>query len=128
MTDTESEVKILIIDDDVFQLEWISDVLSDQNFVIFTADNVKTAEDICNKEKLNMVITDVIMPDKDGIEMIMWLKENDQTIPILAISGGGKIDGASYLQSAKLLGADAIMIKPLVADKIVSTVLEMLKQ
>ena len=127
MTITESKLKILIIDDDAFQLEWISDVLSDQNYIVFTADNAKNAEGICNKEKLNLVITDVVMPDKDGIEMIMWLKEKDQTIPVLAISGGGKIDGATYLESAKLLGADKIMTKPLVADQLMSTVTEMLK-
>lgn len=122
-----NETKVLIIDDDAFQLDWISDVLTDQNYIVLTADSAALAEEICNNETVDLVITDIIMPDKDGIEVILWFKKNYESVPILAISGDGVINGAQYLKSAKKLGADKVMTKPIVAEELITVVAELLE-
>jgi len=65
-----------------------------------------------NEFKPDILITDIIMPDKDGIEIIIETKKVLPNIILIAISGGGRIDSESYLNTAKYLGADATLKKP----------------
>jgi len=95
---------------------------------VLLADSVDKAESFCENEHVKLVITDVLMPEKDGIEMIMWLKNNYKEIPIIAISGGGQFVGAKYLKTAGLLGADKVLEKPLVAEELVAAVSECLSK
>ena len=60
----------------------------------------------------DLVITDLIMPDEDGLKVIMRLREIKPSLKVIAISGGGKAGPGSYLNLAKALGADAIFSKP----------------
>ena len=71
-----------------------------------------------------LVITDIVMPDMEGIEMIRELRQQAPAIPILAISGGGP---AFYLRAAKDLGATATMAKPFDTDKLLAVVDQLLE-
>lgn len=128
MSNTVTYKNILIIDDDQFQLDWLQDILNSNHYSVLVADNANKAETLCREEQVDLVITDVLMPEKDGIEMIMWLKNHDDTIPIIAISGGGMVDGVRYLKSAEMLGADRILSKPLIAEDLISAVSDLLSQ
>ena len=72
-----------------------------------------------------VVITDIMMPHRDGIETIREMRETGSTIGIIAISGGGRGRGTLYLTLSKEFGADAIIQKPFFPEEI-TTVLDQL--
>jgi DNA-binding response OmpR family regulator len=76
----------------------------------------------------DLVITDIVMPRKDGIEVILELRRDFPDIKILAISGGGRIGSEQYLDMAKSLGAQDILGKPFKQKDIVESVRKLLKQ
>ena len=73
-----------------------------------------------------VVICDIIMPEKDGIETIMDMKREQHDLKVLAISGGGRAEPDNYLESARLLGADATMKKPFTHQEMLETIDELL--
>ncbi len=76
-----------------------------------------------NRAHPALVITDIVMPDTEGIETIRELRREASTIPILAISGGSH---PLYLRAATELGATAALAKPFGADELLSAVVELL--
>ena len=103
---------ILVVDDDTSILVFIEQALSKNNQV-FTAETVTGAENIARENVIDLLITDLVMPEKNGIDMIMEFKKIHPDIHILAISGGGGITGRfDYLPIAKLVGAENTLKKP----------------
>ena len=74
------------------------------------------------EQEFGLVLTDVLMPDKDGIEVISELRRDHPNLPIIAMSGGGRLPRDGYLTIARHLGAHAILQKPFTIDQLVSTV------
>ena len=70
----------------------------------------------------DLVVTDLIMPEDDGLNVVITLRELKPSIKIIAISGGGKVGPGSYLSLAKALGADAIFSKPFSINDLVSKI------
>jgi len=104
--------KILVVDDDTSILEFIEQALSDQHEV-FTSATVAGAESITKNSPIDLLIADLVIPDKNGIDMIMEFRKTYPDIKILAISGGGGITGRfDYLPIAKLVGAEDTLKKP----------------
>ena len=66
----------------------------------------------CKEKRIDLVISDVIMPEKEGLEVIRELKRDYPAIKIIAISGGGHIGPVDYLEMAQKLGAHATLMKP----------------
>lgn len=66
----------------------------------------------------DLVVTDIIMPEREGIETILAMKAARPDIPILAVSGGGQIAARDFLTLAKDLGADAVLAKPFRAGQL----------
>lgn len=103
---------ILVVDDDASILIFIEQALS-KDYQIFTAETVSSAEKISQENNIDLLITDLVMPEKNGIDMIMEFKKTHPEIHILAISGGGGITGRfDYLPIAKLVGAENTLKKP----------------
>jgi len=103
---------ILVVDDDTSILDFIEQALSESH-KIFTAETVANAEEISNSNSIDLLISDLVMPEKNGIDMIMEFKKTHPEIKILAISGGGGITGRfDYLPIAKLVGAEDTLKKP----------------
>ena len=74
-----------------------------------------------------LVITDVVMPEQEGLETLMQLRAESSTVKVIAISGGGRVGPDAYLNSAKTLGAHGILAKPFGREELltaVKTVLE----
>lgn len=69
---------------------------------------------------------DVIMPEVEGIEFIMKIREKSPNIPMIAVSGGGRISETDYLETARDLGANAILAKPFSEDQLNEKVAECL--
>lgn len=108
---------ILVVDDDASILVFIEQALSNNN--VYTAETVSEAEKIARENSIDLLITDLVMPEKNGIDMIMEFKKIHPEIHILAISGGGGITGRfDYLPIAKLVGAENTLKKPFSIDEL----------
>lgn len=70
----------------------------------------------------DLLITDLIMPDKEGIETIQELRRSHARVKIVAISGGGRLDQNMYLAMAKKIGADQILSKPFLPQELLNVV------
>jgi len=76
----------------------------------------------------DLVITDMVMPEKEGVETILELRRDFPRVKIIAISGGGRLSGANYLPMAKKLGAAAVLEKPFGRDELKEAVDRLLGQ
>lgn len=86
--------------------------LEKRNHIIIEASNGREAVNKFKSVMTDLVITDILMPEQDGIGLIMELKKLKPELFIIAISGGGKIGPSNYLDIARTLGADAVFPKP----------------
>lgn len=102
---------ILIIDDDQILNEMITELLRLQNYTTVSAFNGQEGLECLQNGQFDLVITDIIMPDKEGLQTIREIRQLHEDLPIIAISGGGK-HNADYLSMAGLMGAAATFKKP----------------
>jgi CheY-like chemotaxis protein len=117
---------ILIVEDDKSIREMLKLSLLRNNYTVLEAENGKDAIVHFKSLLTDLVVTDLIMPEEDGLKVIIKLKELKPSIKIIAISGGGKVGPASYLNLAKALGADAIYTKPFSINDLVAKIGELL--
>lgn len=103
---------ILIVEDDKELREMLKMSLLRRNFTVLEAENGREAIIHFKPSLTDLVITDLIMPEEDGLKVIIKLRELKPSMKIIAISGGGKAGPGSYLSMAKALGANAIFSKP----------------
>lgn len=75
---------------------------------------------------VELVVTDLLMPNREGLETIMEIRANRADIKIIAISGGGRVRNVEFLEAAKRLGADAYLRKPFRLAELTRTVDECL--
>lgn len=120
--------RILVVDDDPSIRTTLRKVLEREGHSIREAPDGQAGIDEVEREAPELVIVDLIMPEKEGIETIMELRERHPELTILAISGGGlSSDPSGPLWDAKVLGADGSLAKPFTVERLVRTVDEMLK-
>lgn len=101
--------RILIVDDNLMVRKLIKNIFRDEAYDIEEAENGLEGLEIAKRSAIDLVITDIIMPKMEGIELIMHLKRDFPDIKIIAISGGKPY----YLYMAKKLGIEKIFTKPL---------------
>ena len=107
-----SKPTILIIDDDPTMRQTIRTILEEENCHIAEAHDGQHALKFLQSKPVDMIIVDIIMPEKDGIEVIIETTEKYPHIKILSLSGGGLIDADAHLHTAQELGADQTLVKP----------------
>ncbi len=117
---------ILIVEDDNELRTMLKVSLSRRRFTVLEADNGKDAITHFKPSLTDLVITDLIMPEEDGLKVIMRMRELKPSIKIIAISGGGKAGPGSYLNLAKALGADAVYSKPFSVNDMINKIEELL--
>ena len=115
---------ILIIDDDPGVRFVLTQALEAADLVCLEASDGRQGIKICRDAPVDIVITDIIMPDKDGIETIMEIKRQFPAIKVIAMSGAFLTGPVNYLEMAERLGADRIFPKPLEFSEIVEVVNE----
>jgi DNA-binding NtrC family response regulator len=118
--------RILIIDDDVVTREILNDLLETEGYLLANASNGKIGLKLHKKKPFDLIITDIIMPEMEGLETIKEIRRISPQVKIIAISGGGRIDPNDYLSMAGKLGANLTFDKPLDPEKIVNGVRELL--
>lgn len=111
--------EILIIDDDAQMRRLIMRILKSAGHHVREAANGLTGLKRFHEAQPALVVTDIFMPEKEGIETIRLLRQQAPLLPILAISGSGLKD---YLNFAMQLGATAALPKPFSADQLLATV------
>lgn len=110
---------ILIVDDDSEVRQVLRAMLEAAGYVVAEASNGHQALAECRKHSVRLMITDLVMPEREGIETIKAARQTHPELRIIAISGAF---GGEYLRIAKLLGADAALPKPLRMDALLEAV------
>ena len=119
--------RILIIDDDNEFREMVREILIEADFnSIEEAVNGGVGMKLLRQQSFDLVITDIVMPEKEGIETIIELNRDYPGIKIIAMSGGGKRGNQNYLEMAQYLGASRILAKPFQRSDLIKTVKELL--
>lgn len=114
--------RILVVDDDVQVRKFISMSLSRAGHEVSGAGNGNECLKSLGAAPFDLVITDIIMPDKEGIETIIEVRRTHPEVKIIAISGGGRVGPESYLLTAKGLGAMDTLQKPFTTEQLLATV------
>lgn len=114
-------------DDDIRDLieRWL---VSGGNIVTSVRDGGEALALLKKASAYDLVITDIFMPGQDGLGIILFLRKEFPTMPVLAISGGSKTIQSDYLDSAKNLGASGILRKPFGKEDILMAVGEILSK
>ncbi|NIN92961.1 response regulator [bacterium] len=116
-----SQSKILIVDDDPDALETMAAILETRDYQVLTASSGPEAISKAGKEKPNLIIMDVLMPEVDGFAACKMIKENKEikNIPVILLTGTGMVGD---LEKGFAAGADDFMIKPIDWDELFSKI------
>jgi len=120
--------KILVLDDELSILLMIKKMLEKAGHEVSLALNGREGMELFEKNRPDLLITDIIMPEKEGLETIFELRRKHPELKIIAISGGGRISPDGYLPGAKLLGADMTFQKPLNQKEFLQAVSQLLNK
>ena len=104
--------QILVIDDDVLVRSTISRILERKGYEVLAADDGAQGLSMFERHHPDLVITDIIMPEKEGIETIREIRRLSPEIKIIAISGGGRLGNFDFLDIATQFGAAEVLGKP----------------
>jgi len=118
--------KILVIEDDEQMCSMLKRVLENAGYTVIDAPDGKAGMKLYRENGADLVITDLIMPEKEGIETIRELKQDNPDVKIIAISGGGIIKSEDYLQIAERLGVQRTLAKPFKNEEILEAVNELI--
>ncbi len=119
---------ILVIEDDEVMKDMLIQMLEREGYTVESTSNGTPAERILGQHDISLIITDIVMPEKDGLETIMSVRKSGSSIPVIAVSGGGRIHPDSYLDMASQLGADHLFKKPFDRRDFLNTVAECIDQ
>ena len=115
-------LRIVLIDDDELVLDTVSSLMEAKGFVVEATRSGLEGLEMCERQRPDLVITDIIMPDYEGIEMIRTLRKTHGDVKILAMSGGGRLGRKEVLGLAELMGADRVMAKPFTPEELFTVV------
>jgi CheY-like chemotaxis protein len=113
---------ILVVEDDTSLREALCRALRGAGHTVEVAGDGARALRSLRGEQPELLVTDLMMPDGDGIELITAVKKDYPAVRILAISGRGFLGAVNLLNLAAMLGADATLPKPLVPEDLLETV------
>jgi YesN/AraC family two-component response regulator len=118
---------ILIIDDEPQIRSMLKLMLERDGYEVAEAPDGIEGIKVYRQKPADLIITDLIMPNKDGIGMIIDLKKEFPNVKIIAMSGGGLNKPEGYLRGAKKLGATCTLTKPIDRDEMLRTIKDVLK-
>ena len=119
--------RILLMDDEDALRAIIVDVLTEEGHQVIDSATGRIAMKPEVLDLVDLVITDIIMPDVEGMEAIREIVQRRPQLPILAISGGGRTVTADYLPLASHMGARDTLKKPFTPDELIERVNTLLK-
>lgn len=117
---------VLLVEDDETVRDAVSLMLERAGYLVTVAENGLVAASLLEDWQPNLVITDIFMPDGDGIETLNLVKRRWPSTPVIAISGGSPMLRIDYLQVADDFGAAATVAKPFVGEQFLATIAQVL--
>lgn len=118
---------VLVVDDEPLIRDELRKLLEGIGLSVSIAANGREAVKLLDRAPLELVVTDILLPDLDGIEIIREIRSREAQSKIIAISGGGAGDYTNYLRWAQMLGADRVFEKPINAVDLLHAVLSLLR-
>lgn len=118
--------RILIIDDDALMRLALAKILLSAGYDVEQAGDGDEGLRLQRSQSFDLIITDLIMPDKEGIQIIRELRKEDSTIRIIAMSAGGRGGATDYLKWARLMGAKQCLSKPIKREDLLGAVTSVL--
>jgi DNA-binding NtrC family response regulator len=112
--------RILLVDDDAGVRATLRTLLQRSGYETLEASDGREGSRML--DGVDLVITDLLMPEVDGVDLIGLIRKEGRTVPVIAMSGGGRVDPRSYLEVARALGAFAALSKPFDLDEMLATV------
>ena len=105
-------MRVLIVEDDPGMTEYIAEILKQKGFQVFSALNGFSGLEAVRTSTPHVVILDIFMPEKDGLEMLVELRRFASALPVLVISGKQHLLSGCSMELARQLGADDVLSKP----------------
>ena len=118
--------RILLIDDDDALRAVLREILVHFGHTVIEARNGTEGLALFQQAPADLLITDIVMPEKDGIEVLMALRDMHRPLKIIAISGAGPHGGGDYLALARLMRAAKVLQKPFSADALMAAINDLL--
>ena len=116
---------VLIVDDNADMRSFVKIVLEQAGFEAQVAADGERALELQRAHPVDVLITDIFMPERDGIELIHQFKSAFPQVKIIAMSGGGQISKRDYLPLVADIGADRVLRKPFAADTLLGMLQEL---
>lgn len=113
---------ILVIDDDKLMCLALAKILISAGYNVVQASDGEEGLKLYRTQDFDLVITDLIMPDKEGIQIIRELRKENSRIRIIAMSAGGRGGATDYLKWARLMGAKQCLSKPIKREDLLDAV------
>ncbi|MCK4346685.1 MAG: response regulator [Bacteroidales bacterium] len=117
---------ILIIDDDKDFRQMLQEMLEREGYAVSSAVDGAEGIKLFKNKAADLVITDIIMPEKEGLETILTLRQDYPDVKIFAISGGGRTHPGNYLITAKHFGAMKTFMKPFNKNELLGAIREVI--
>jgi CheY-like chemotaxis protein len=119
--------RILVVDDETGIITILREMLLKLDYDVLTASGGAEALEKISMGGVAVVVTDIVMPDMDGLDLISKIQSDYPEVKVIAISGGGAQEGAEeYLRDAKDLGAARCLTKPFMLKELAAMVQEVL--
>jgi len=119
-------ISILVIEDNALARFTLREILEDADYEVIEAEDGDQGIELQNQHGFDLVVTDIIMPKKDGLDTISELKSAYPDLPIIAVSGGGRTRDSDVLDAAREAGADRVLHKPFTNEELVEIVASLL--
>ncbi len=117
---------VLIIEDDEYVQQMLKQTFERSGYEVATASNGRIGIQLFQGKPFDVVITDLIMPEMEGIETISKLRKDNPDVKIIAISGGGRNNSDDYLHLAEKIGATRTFAKPVDRNELLKAVKELI--
>jgi DNA-binding response OmpR family regulator len=113
--------RILIVEDDERERQSLAELLG-AHYEVSSAPNGKVALRLLQEKPVELLITDMVMPEMDGVETIVAVRRQYPAVKIMAVSDGGVVSSNHYLRLAQNLGAQSTLAKPFSASEILGAI------
>lgn len=111
---------VMVVDDNAIFLEFVENLLERLGFATLSAPDGQQCLDTMAKATVDLVLTDIFMPEMDGIELMRHISERHTQVPVVGMTGDFGRVKRPYLRAMEALGAKAVLAKPFTSDELIS--------
>ena len=116
-------VRVLVLDDDSLIQATLPMILREHGHEVLTAANGKLGLRLLQTERIDLILTDILMPEADGIEVVLAAARDHPTVALVAMSGGSaRMPGTDAVHLTRRLGAHAILVKPFSEEELLEAI------